>query len=148
MALGIGGGMTLRPLMQSNYWRVQMAWPDSNPRCFGKFHSRTEAEKWIAEHQWLTKLVWAERAKLQPKAALIIFGTLGRFRGQRQRPELLPAKRQQPKRLALEAAAGSDTETRLPIGVAVLPILAIKRTRRDGSRRTSPCTRSIHSALT
>jgi O-methyltransferase involved in polyketide biosynthesis len=52
--------MTLRSLMQSNYWRVQMAWPDSNPRYFGKFNSRTEAEKWIAEHQWLTKHVWAE----------------------------------------------------------------------------------------
>ena len=52
--------MKLRSIMQSNYWRVQMAWPDSNPRYFGKFHSRTEAEKWIAEHQWLTKHVWAE----------------------------------------------------------------------------------------
>ena len=43
--------MTLRSLMQSNYWRVEMAWSDSNPRYFGKFRSRTEAEKWIEEHQ-------------------------------------------------------------------------------------------------
>jgi len=34
--------------------------PDSNPRFFGKFNSQREAEKWIAEHQWLTNHVWAE----------------------------------------------------------------------------------------
>jgi len=39
--------------MQSKYWRVQMAWPDHSPRHFGKFHSQMEAQKWIAEHQWL-----------------------------------------------------------------------------------------------
>ena len=47
--------MILRPLMQSKYWRVQMAWPDSSPRYFGKFDSRAEAEKWIKKHDWLTK---------------------------------------------------------------------------------------------
>jgi hypothetical protein len=41
--------------MQSKYWRVQMAWPDSSPRYFGKFDSRAEAEKWIKKHDWLTK---------------------------------------------------------------------------------------------
>jgi hypothetical protein len=41
--------------MQRSYWRVEMTWPDHTPRYFGKFHSRAEAEKWIAEHHWLTK---------------------------------------------------------------------------------------------
>jgi hypothetical protein len=41
--------------MQRSYWRVEMTWPHHNPRHFGKFHSRVEAEKWIAEHYWLTK---------------------------------------------------------------------------------------------
>ena len=61
--------------------------------------------------------------KPQPEVDPRIFWTLGRFRGQRQRPELLHAKSQ---RLSLWAwdVAESDTETRLPIGVAALPILA------------------------
>ena len=45
--------MTLKSLKLSNYWRVQMAWPDSNPRFFGKFNSQADAEKWIVEHRWL-----------------------------------------------------------------------------------------------
>jgi hypothetical protein len=32
-----------------------MAWPGHNPRYFGQFYSRTEAEKWIDEHRWLAK---------------------------------------------------------------------------------------------
>jgi hypothetical protein len=32
-----------------------MTWPDSAPRYFGKFASKAEAEKWIAEHHWLTE---------------------------------------------------------------------------------------------
>jgi len=55
--------------MQSDYWRVQMAWPDSNPRYFGKFHSQTEAEKWIAKHQWLTEHVWAEDCDVRRNSA-------------------------------------------------------------------------------
>jgi hypothetical protein len=34
-------------------WRVKIAWPDATPRYFGKFNSQAEAERWIAEHQWL-----------------------------------------------------------------------------------------------
>jgi hypothetical protein len=44
-----------------------MVWPDSNPRFFGKFNSQTDAEKWIAEHQWLTNHVWAEDCDGLPK---------------------------------------------------------------------------------
>ena len=47
--------VALSPVMQSNYWRVKIAWPNRTPRYFGKFHSRAEAEKWIAEHHWLIK---------------------------------------------------------------------------------------------
>ncbi len=32
-----------------------MTWPQSPPRYFGKFDSETAAERWIAEHRWLTK---------------------------------------------------------------------------------------------
>jgi hypothetical protein len=40
-----------------------MAWPDHTPRFFGKFDSQAEAEKWIAEHHWLT-----EQSKVAPDA--------------------------------------------------------------------------------
>jgi len=49
------GHMVLRPVMQSNYWRVEMAWPGHKRHYFGHFHSRTEAEKWIEDHRWLAK---------------------------------------------------------------------------------------------
>jgi hypothetical protein len=32
--------VTLRPIMQRNYWRVEITWPDHRPRHFGKFRSR------------------------------------------------------------------------------------------------------------
>jgi hypothetical protein len=70
--------------------------------------------------------------KSQRELDLRIFWTLGRFRGQRQRPELPHAKSQRPK---LWAAAGSDTETRLPIAVAALPILLIESAAHRGERR-------------
>ena len=47
--------VALRPIIQRNYWRVEITWPDHKPRYFGAFPSRAEAEKWIEEHRWLTK---------------------------------------------------------------------------------------------
>jgi hypothetical protein len=46
----MSGGVTLTSVQGWDYWRVKMAWPDSTPRYFGKFPSKAEAEKWIAEH--------------------------------------------------------------------------------------------------
>jgi hypothetical protein len=58
------GGVKLTAVERSDYWRVKMAWPDHiTPRYFGRFASRAEAEKWIAEHHWLT-----EQSKVAPKA--------------------------------------------------------------------------------
>jgi hypothetical protein len=51
----MGGGVTLTTVQGRDYWRVKMAWPDHAPRLFGKFASQAEAEKWIAEHRWLTE---------------------------------------------------------------------------------------------
>jgi hypothetical protein len=51
----MSGGVTLTAVQGWDYWRVKMAWPDSTPRYFGKFASKTEAEKWIAEHHWMTE---------------------------------------------------------------------------------------------
>jgi hypothetical protein len=34
---------------------VKIAWPNKTPRYFGKFPSQAEAEKWIANHHWLTE---------------------------------------------------------------------------------------------
>ncbi len=34
-------------------WRVQMIWPKRPKRYFGRFDSKAEAERWIAEHRWL-----------------------------------------------------------------------------------------------
>lgn len=40
---------------QADYWRVKMKWPNSIPRFFGRFNTEAEAERWIAEHRWLTE---------------------------------------------------------------------------------------------
>jgi hypothetical protein len=45
----------LTAVAQSRYWRVKMEWPNKNPHFFGQFRSQAEAEKWIAEHRWLTE---------------------------------------------------------------------------------------------
>ena len=47
--------VVLRPVSQAGYWRVELAWPNNFRHYFGKFNSRTEAEKWIADHHWLTR---------------------------------------------------------------------------------------------
>jgi hypothetical protein len=48
------GTVVLRAVNECGYWRVKMMWPEHSSRHFGKFLSRTEAEKWIEEHRWLT----------------------------------------------------------------------------------------------
>ena len=52
---GESGHMVLRPVVERNHWRVEMAWPGHKRHYFGHFHSRTEAEKWIEEHRWLAE---------------------------------------------------------------------------------------------
>jgi hypothetical protein len=59
----MGGVVTLTAIQGWDCWRVKMAWPDHTPRFFGKFDSQAQAEKWIAEHQWLT-----EQSKVAPDA--------------------------------------------------------------------------------
>ena len=49
------GGVKLTAVQRWDYWRVKMAWPNRTPRFFGKFDSQAEAEKWIADHRWLTR---------------------------------------------------------------------------------------------
>ncbi len=51
------GAVLLVPVRQDDHWRVQLAWPNGNTRHFGKFSSQPEAERWIAEHHWLTEQV-------------------------------------------------------------------------------------------
>jgi hypothetical protein len=46
--------LTLSPIQQSGFWRVEMAWPGHSPRYFGWFVSQLDAERWIEEHRWLT----------------------------------------------------------------------------------------------
>jgi hypothetical protein len=46
----------LTAVARSGYWRVKLEWPHPPPRFFGRFLTRAEAERWIADHQWLTKL--------------------------------------------------------------------------------------------
>jgi hypothetical protein len=46
--------LTLSPIQQSGFWRVEMAWPGHSPRYFGWFVSQSDAERWIEEHRWLT----------------------------------------------------------------------------------------------
>jgi hypothetical protein len=47
--------VTLTPVTQSGYWRVELKWPRRPKHYFGKFHSQAEAKKWIEEHRWLTE---------------------------------------------------------------------------------------------
>jgi hypothetical protein len=55
------GGVVLTAIRQSNSWRVKMSWParhaakEHPPRYFGRFKSQAEAERWIREHERLTK---------------------------------------------------------------------------------------------
>jgi len=51
----MGGMVELTVVQRQDRWRVKMAWPGRIPRFFGKFDSKAEAEKWIAEHHWLTE---------------------------------------------------------------------------------------------
>jgi hypothetical protein len=53
--MGDVSSVAFKPIWQSGSWRVEIRWPNQTPRYFGKFTSRTEAEKWIEEHHWLTK---------------------------------------------------------------------------------------------
>jgi hypothetical protein len=53
--MGELSSIVLRPVIQRNHWRVEMALPGRSSRYFGLFHSRREAEKWIEEHRWLAK---------------------------------------------------------------------------------------------
>jgi hypothetical protein len=66
--------------------------------------------------------------KPQPKVVLFIFGPRGHTsqpcHGQGQRP--FHTKRQRPFLEFLAAAVGSDTETRIRVDVAALPILVIE----------------------
>jgi hypothetical protein len=45
--------VALTPVTRSGYWRVELKWPNRPPHYYRKFLSRTEAEKWIAQHRWL-----------------------------------------------------------------------------------------------
>jgi len=45
---------------------VQLAWTNGKTRYFGKFASLPEAERWIAEHLWLTEQVTQRSTQQQP----------------------------------------------------------------------------------
>jgi hypothetical protein len=48
------GAATFKTVREFDCWRVKIAWPRTSPRYFGHFKSEQEAEKWIAEHHWMT----------------------------------------------------------------------------------------------
>jgi len=53
---GSGTRVLMQPVVVSGgHWRVRMTWSQHPARYFGKFDSKAEAERWIAEHRWLTK---------------------------------------------------------------------------------------------
>jgi len=64
--------VAMRSVHRQGHWRVEMTWPQSPPRYFGKFDSAAEAERWIAEHRWLTKQNFerqVDRSEKNDKAA-------------------------------------------------------------------------------
>lgn len=54
---GVGdlSSLVLKPVERLGCWRVELAWPHHPRRYFGNFSSEAEAEKWIKQHDWLTK---------------------------------------------------------------------------------------------
>jgi hypothetical protein len=60
------GSAVLTPISRSGYWYVMMMWPNNKPRYFGKFLSKREAEKWIEQHDWLTKQTEKRQGKPRP----------------------------------------------------------------------------------
>ena len=46
--------VVLTPVEEAGHWRVKLAWARKTPHYFGKFQTKEEAERWIAEHHWLT----------------------------------------------------------------------------------------------
>jgi hypothetical protein len=49
--------IVLTPITEAGHWRIKMTWPNNRntPRFFGRFETRAEAEKWIADHIRLTE---------------------------------------------------------------------------------------------
>ncbi len=56
----------LVPVRRGDHWRVQLAWTNGKTRYFDKFASLPEAERWIAEHLWLTEQVTQRSTQQQP----------------------------------------------------------------------------------
>jgi hypothetical protein len=54
---GMGDGRTvLSPVAQADgVWRVQITWANGSKNRIGKFGTKQEAEKWIADHRLLTE---------------------------------------------------------------------------------------------
>jgi hypothetical protein len=48
------GTVTFKTVRETDCWRVKIAWPRTPPRYFGHFKSERDADKWIAEHNWMT----------------------------------------------------------------------------------------------
>jgi hypothetical protein len=47
----MGNGRTILSLVQADgFWRVQITWANGSEHLFGKFGTKEEAERWIAEH--------------------------------------------------------------------------------------------------
>jgi hypothetical protein len=62
-------GVVMQPVKQRVHWRVQKTGPLYPARYVGKFDSEAEAERWIAEHRWLTKQSPERRQETPNEAA-------------------------------------------------------------------------------
>ena len=44
----------LTSIERNGHWTVRIAWPNGATHYFGRYVERREADKWIAEHRWMT----------------------------------------------------------------------------------------------
>ena len=44
----------LTSVERSGHWTVRLTWPNGSIHYFGRYADRREADKWIAEHRWMT----------------------------------------------------------------------------------------------
>jgi hypothetical protein len=44
----------LTSVKRNGHWAVRLAWPNGSIHYVGRYADRREANKWIAEHRWMT----------------------------------------------------------------------------------------------
>ena len=52
--VGMGRRTELTAIERDGHWTVRVIWPNGASHHVGRYADRREADKWIAEHRWMT----------------------------------------------------------------------------------------------